>query len=160
MPHSLPIPISLIMRAYFLASWPRVIAPRRWVACLLWVKTGKARCEHMFSALPLKADVAQRGRHVRFVPMNETARAVGRYGVGRGRANNGWSDKASYVTWRRRTKEHPQAWRTLGKSIVQSTIKDIAHAEGVASRHLHHERSVLKNRTGAIGDAAVTASDV
>jgi hypothetical protein len=31
----------------------------------------------------------------------------------------------------------------------------------VASRHLlHHERSVLKNRTGAIGDAAVTASDV
>jgi hypothetical protein len=48
----------------------------------------------------------------------------------------------------------------LGKSIVRSTIKDIAHAEGVASRHLHHERSVLKNRTGAIGDAAVTASDV
>ncbi len=38
--------------------------------------------------------------------------------------------------------------------------QDIAHAEGVASRHLHHERSVLKNRTGAIGDAAVTASDV
>src|SRR5258705_2400723 len=36
--------------------------------CLSWVKTGKARCEHMFSALPLKADVAQRGRHVRFVP--------------------------------------------------------------------------------------------
>jgi hypothetical protein len=48
----------------------------------------------------------------------------------------------------------------LGKSIVRSTIKDIAHAKGVASRHLHHERSVLKNRTGAIGDAAVTASDV
>src|SRR5258705_6735517 len=33
----------------------------------LWVKTGKARCEHMFSALPLEADVAQRGRHVRLV---------------------------------------------------------------------------------------------
>jgi len=91
---------------------------------------------------------------------NETARAVGRCGVGRVRANNGWSDRASYVTWRRRTKEHRQAWRTLGKSIVRSTIKDIAHAEGVARRHLHHERSVLKNRTGAIGDAAVTASDV
>ena len=33
------------------------------------VKTGKAQREHMFSALPLKADVAQRGRHVRFVPI-------------------------------------------------------------------------------------------
>jgi hypothetical protein len=33
----------------------------------LRVKTGKAQCEHMFSALPPKADVAQRGRHVRFV---------------------------------------------------------------------------------------------
>jgi hypothetical protein len=48
----------------------------------------------------------------------------------------------------------------LGKFVVRSTIKDIARAEGVASRHLHHERSVLKNRTGAIGDAAATASDV
>jgi hypothetical protein len=91
------------------------------------------------------------------VPTNETARAVGHCGVGRGGANNGWSDKASYVTWRRRTKEHPRTRRTLSKSIVGSTIKDIAHAEGVASRHLHHERLVLKNRTGAIGDAAVTA---
>src|SRR5437667_8455559 len=32
------------------------------------VKTGKARCEHMFSALPLRADIAQCSRHVRFVP--------------------------------------------------------------------------------------------
>jgi len=29
-------------------------------------KSEKAPCEHMFSALPPKADVAQRGRHVRF----------------------------------------------------------------------------------------------
>ena len=94
------------------------------------------------------------------MPENETARAAGRCGVGCGRTNNGWSNRASYVTWRRRTKEHPQARRTLGKLIVRSTIKDLAHAEGVARRHLHHERSVLKNRTGAIGDAAVTASDV
>src|SRR5258707_2342977 len=36
--------------------------------CPFWaVKTGKAQCEQMFSALPPKADVAQRGRHVRFV---------------------------------------------------------------------------------------------
>ena len=35
---------------------------------LLWVKTGKAQCEHMFSALPLIADIAQCSRHVRFVP--------------------------------------------------------------------------------------------
>src|SRR6266478_8626778 len=34
-----------------------------------WVKTGKAPCEHMSSALPLKADIAQCGRHVRFVPI-------------------------------------------------------------------------------------------
>src|SRR6266404_6847966 len=37
-------------------------------ACRRWVKIGKARCEHLFSALPLRADVAQRNRHVRFVP--------------------------------------------------------------------------------------------
>src|SRR5258707_15437973 len=43
--------------------------------CPFWaVKTGKAQCEHMFSALPPKADVAQRGRHVRFVPLPEVAR--------------------------------------------------------------------------------------
>jgi hypothetical protein len=54
-------------------------------------------------------DIPRRSRNVRYAPMNETARAVGRCGVGRGRASNGWSDRASYVTWRRRTKEHPQA---------------------------------------------------
>jgi hypothetical protein len=36
--------------------------------CLSWVKTGKAQCEHMFSALPPRADIAQYSRHVRFVP--------------------------------------------------------------------------------------------
>ena len=41
--------------------------------CPLRVKTGKAQCEHMFSALPPKADVAQRGRHVRKVPLAEVA---------------------------------------------------------------------------------------
>jgi hypothetical protein len=61
------------------------------------------------SGLPQLADILWGSRHVSKVPMNETARAVGRCGVGRGRANNGWSDRASYVTWRRRTKEHPQA---------------------------------------------------
>src|SRR5712664_4146121 len=38
------------------------------------VKTGKARCEHMFSALPLRADIAQRGRHVGFVPLAAVSR--------------------------------------------------------------------------------------
>src|SRR6202022_3434908 len=37
----------------------------------MWVKTGKAQCEHMFSALPLRADIAQCSRHVRFVPIAE-----------------------------------------------------------------------------------------
>jgi hypothetical protein len=32
------------------------------------VKTGKAQREQMFSALPLRADIAQCSRHVRFVP--------------------------------------------------------------------------------------------
>jgi hypothetical protein len=32
-------------------------------------QTGKALCEHMFSALPLRADGAQDSRHVRFVPI-------------------------------------------------------------------------------------------
>jgi hypothetical protein len=33
------------------------------------VKTGKAQWEYMFSALPLRADIAQSSRHVRFVPI-------------------------------------------------------------------------------------------
>src|SRR5258708_14697319 len=36
-----------------------------------WVKTGKAQCEHMFSALPLRADIAEQSRHVRFVPNSD-----------------------------------------------------------------------------------------
>jgi hypothetical protein len=38
------------------------------IECLERVKTGKARWEHMFSALPPKADITLRTRHVRFVP--------------------------------------------------------------------------------------------
>src|SRR2546430_3318373 len=41
---------------------------QRWYVRCGSVKTGKARCEHMFSALPLRADIAQCSRHVRFVP--------------------------------------------------------------------------------------------
>jgi hypothetical protein len=41
-----------------------------WInGCPPGVKTGKAQCEHMFSALPLRADIAQQTRHVRFVPI-------------------------------------------------------------------------------------------
>src|ERR1035437_475746 len=36
-----------------------------------WVKTGKAQCEHIFSALPLRADIAQCSRHVCFVPISD-----------------------------------------------------------------------------------------
>ena len=46
----------------------KVIAPHD--QCLRWVKTGKTHHEHMFSALPLRADIAQRSLHVRFVAMN------------------------------------------------------------------------------------------
>jgi len=46
----------------------------------VWVQTGKAQREHMVSALPLRADIAQQSPHVRFVPKDETARAVGRCG--------------------------------------------------------------------------------
>jgi|GraSoi_2013_20cm_1033751.scaffolds.fasta_scaffold26190_3 hypothetical protein len=37
----------------------------------LWVKTGKAHYEHIFSALPLKADIRRAGRDVRKVPNSE-----------------------------------------------------------------------------------------
>jgi len=40
-------------------------------------KPEKLDASIMFSALPLKADVAQRGRHVRFVPRNRHARQRG-----------------------------------------------------------------------------------
>jgi hypothetical protein len=35
------------------------------------VKTGNTHCEQMLSALPLRTDIAQRGRHVRFVPIGD-----------------------------------------------------------------------------------------
>src|SRR5713101_6917423 len=41
--------------------------------CPRWVKNGKPQCEQMFSALALKADIAQQSRHVRFVPTTEVA---------------------------------------------------------------------------------------
>src|SRR5712672_2382822 len=44
---------------------------QRWYVRCGSVKTGKARCEHMFSALPLRADIAQCSRHVRFVPIGD-----------------------------------------------------------------------------------------
>ena len=44
----------------------QVIAPHD--QCLRWVKAGKAQCEDMFSALPLRADIAHCSQHVRFVP--------------------------------------------------------------------------------------------
>src|SRR5882672_5754794 len=40
-----------------------------------WVKLGKAHCEDMFSALPLRADIAHCGRHVRFVPRTDIRHA-------------------------------------------------------------------------------------
>jgi hypothetical protein len=40
------------------------------------VKTGKAQCEHIFSALPLRADIAQQTRHVRFVPKGDIHSSV------------------------------------------------------------------------------------
>jgi hypothetical protein len=41
--------------------------------CNTTVKSGKAQCEHMFSALPLRGDIAQRSRHVGFVPTSDIA---------------------------------------------------------------------------------------
>jgi len=46
----------------------------------IWVKAGKAHCEDMFSALPLSADIAQRSRHIRFVPISEIIRSPHRRG--------------------------------------------------------------------------------
>src|SRR5258706_15424810 len=36
------------------------------------------QCEHMFSALPLRADIAEQSRHVRFVPKSDLASITGR----------------------------------------------------------------------------------
>src|SRR5258705_9897999 len=41
-----------------------------------WVKTGKARCEHMFSALPSNSDIARRIRHVSKVPQADMADVI------------------------------------------------------------------------------------
>src|SRR5712671_6141020 len=50
----------------------RYVLPNATAPHLDSTKTGKARCEHMFSALPLRADIAQCSRHVRFVPISDS----------------------------------------------------------------------------------------
>jgi hypothetical protein len=42
----------------------------------LGVKTGKAQCEHMFSALPLKPDIASPSHQVRLVPQADPCTAA------------------------------------------------------------------------------------
>src|SRR5258708_36284227 len=54
-----PLPVQLTRLRMALVS--RCPSPR-------WVKTGKAQCEHMFSALPSNSDIARCSRHVRKVP--------------------------------------------------------------------------------------------
>ena len=41
-----------------------------------WVKTRKPQCEQMFSALPLRADIAQCSRYVGFVPTRDSCTAA------------------------------------------------------------------------------------
>src|SRR5439155_23857627 len=50
------------------------------------VKTGKAQWEDMFSALPLRADIAQCSRHVRLGATNSNLAAVGANARGRNAA--------------------------------------------------------------------------
>ena len=57
-----------------MAYVPAVIAFR--AERRLRVKTGKAQCEQMFSTLPLRADIAEQSRHVRFVPLSDMARLL------------------------------------------------------------------------------------
>src|ERR1035437_1314473 len=54
------------------------------------VKTEKAQCEHMFSALPLRTDIEQCSRHVRLVPTGDVARRRGRQLRGPKRKNRRW----------------------------------------------------------------------
>jgi hypothetical protein len=49
-------------------KWHTIGLNRSSGQCPGWVKKRNAHCEQMFSALPLIADLAQCGRHVRFVP--------------------------------------------------------------------------------------------
>src|SRR5712671_2939302 len=44
--------------------------------CRSWVKTGKPQCEHMFSAMPPRADIAPQSRHVRFEPTTDLCTAA------------------------------------------------------------------------------------
>ena len=53
-----------------------VIAGRGNSPCRLRVKTGKAQCEHMFSALPPKADIEHQTSDVRKVPFPDSCSAA------------------------------------------------------------------------------------
>src|SRR5258708_35099563 len=46
--------------------------------CLRWVKTGKAQGEHMFSAFPLKADIAGFQAQTERLPCGDPSRRLGR----------------------------------------------------------------------------------
>src|SRR6266403_2083673 len=66
-------PAAQVIPALVNLNMPPTCLRRNQARCLRWVKTGKAQCEQMFSELPLKADIARRSRHVRFVPSAEVA---------------------------------------------------------------------------------------
>src|SRR6202022_2402565 len=55
----------------------RYVLPNATAPHLDSTKTGKAQCEHMFSAVPLRADIAKHGRHVRRVPRTDSRRSPG-----------------------------------------------------------------------------------
>ena len=58
------------------------------------VKTGKAHCEDMFSALPQRADIAHCSRHVCFVPKHKGLNRSRGRSLRHGRASNGWNDES------------------------------------------------------------------
>src|SRR5258705_5665980 len=67
-------PAAQVIPALVNLNMPPTCLRRNQARCLRWVKTGKAQCEHMFSALPLRADIAEQSRHVRFVPLTDMGR--------------------------------------------------------------------------------------
>jgi hypothetical protein len=83
--------------------------------CPLWVKTGKAQCEHMTSALPLKADIRRAAWDVRFVPtgdiwfgmkglancggLSRGDRFTGNLSVGDPLLASGWTPAVAIASW-------------------------------------------------------------
>jgi hypothetical protein len=99
----------------------------------MWVKPGNTRCEQMFSALHLKADILRPSRHVRFVPRCDIARLLEMKTPptegGPKRKSHRWCPSPTAAFWYALLQTQPSAsWiSVVNKSLISPALTKVAY---------------------------------